>query len=197
MSEPKRIDGTWHFGWTLDVHTISSTFLGYDEFGHAQYDTERSELGELVYQLKYKGKAEAADQIAKAMAEFLRPKVNLLDRTNLVVAVPPSRAGREAQPVEQIAQRLATLLGKAFAPTAVKKTRETPQLKNLHDWEERREALVGAFEGDPNRLKGQGVLLIDDLYRSGATANAAAHAMIAAGAIRVYFLAATRTRASA
>ncbi len=38
------------------MHTISSTFLGYNEYGHAQYDTTRSTLGELLYQLKYRGK---------------------------------------------------------------------------------------------------------------------------------------------
>jgi predicted amidophosphoribosyltransferase len=45
-------------------------------------------------------------------------------------------------------------------------------------------------------LKGKGVLLVDDLYRSGATANAVTLALLSGGAARVYFLAATRTRSN-
>ena len=31
---PKRIKGAWTDGYTLDEHTITSEFLGYDEYGH-------------------------------------------------------------------------------------------------------------------------------------------------------------------
>lgn len=76
------------------------------------------------------------------------------------------------------------------------KNRETPGLKDIHDPEARRELLDGAFEADRAEVNGKGILLIDDLYRSGATANAVTIALIAAGASRVYFLAATRTRSN-
>lgn len=49
--DPTEVQGAWTRGWTLDRHTTSSTFLGYNEYGHAQYDTTRSGLGELLYQL--------------------------------------------------------------------------------------------------------------------------------------------------
>jgi competence protein ComFC len=78
----------------------------------------------------------------------------------------------------------------------VRKTKKTPGLKNIHDAEQRRELLDGAFDVDASQVKGKGVLLIDDLYRSGATANAVTVALLAAGAARVYFLAATRTRSN-
>jgi predicted amidophosphoribosyltransferase len=54
--------------------------------------------------------------------------------------------------------------------------------------------LDGAFKVDKQQMNEKGVLLIDDLYRSGATANAVTLAIIGAGVSRVYFLAATRTR---
>ena len=79
---------------------------------------------------------------------------------------------------------------------AVLKTRETPGLKGVKDPEERRELLDGAVTVDQAKVKGQGVLLVDDLYRSGATANAVSVALLSAGAARVYFLAATRTRSN-
>jgi hypothetical protein len=48
---PKEIKGSWDVGYVLDVHTISSTMIGYNEFGHPEFDTQRSPLGELVYRL--------------------------------------------------------------------------------------------------------------------------------------------------
>jgi predicted amidophosphoribosyltransferase len=79
-------------------------------------------------------------------------------------------------------------------PEAVRKIRKTPGLKDIRDVDERRELLDGAFKANPVHLEGKGVMLIDDLYRSGATANAVTLALLAAGAARVYYLAATRTR---
>ena len=53
--DPVQVQGAWRLGWALDVHTTSSEFLGYDQNGHAQFNTTRSPLGELLYQLKYRG----------------------------------------------------------------------------------------------------------------------------------------------
>jgi predicted amidophosphoribosyltransferase len=87
-------------------------------------------------------------------------------------------------------------LHKPYSENAIRKTKETPTLKNITDLEHRREVLDGAFEADKKQVSGKGVLLVDDLYRSGSTANAVTLAIIAAGASRVYFLAATRTRSN-
>lgn len=48
------ITGNWAKGFALGLHTLSSKYLGEDEFGHKHFDTIRTEIGELVYQLKYK-----------------------------------------------------------------------------------------------------------------------------------------------
>lgn len=50
---PIKLPGNWFEGFALDLHTISSEFLGYDEYGHEVFDTKRSEMGELLYRLKY------------------------------------------------------------------------------------------------------------------------------------------------
>ena len=51
---PQEIKGEWDTGYVLDVHTISSTMIGYNEFGHPEFETQRSSLRELVYRLKYR-----------------------------------------------------------------------------------------------------------------------------------------------
>jgi predicted amidophosphoribosyltransferase len=196
MANPIQVEGAWRRGWALDLHTLSSVLIGYTVSGREQFDTKRSELGELVYQLKYKGQSQAADKIATAMAEFFADKPNTVSHMDIVVPVPASTP-RPVQPVNSIASKLAQKLMKSFSDSAVRKTKKTPSLKSISDLEKRREALDGAFEVDASQVKGKGVLLVDDLYRSGATANAVTLALIAAGATRVYFLAATKTRSNA
>lgn len=196
MTNPAEIQGAWRLGWTLDVHTTSSEFLGYDQNGHAQFHTTRSPLGELLYQLKYRGQAQAAAQVAVVMVDFFSNKTDTLARIDVIVPMPPSTV-RTVQPVVEIAKELGRMLHKPIVADAIRKTRETPGLKDVQDPEKRRELLDGAFEIERAKVNGKGVLLVDDLYRSGATANAVAVALIGAGAARVYFLAATRTRSNA
>jgi competence protein ComFC len=194
LTNPAQVQGAWVRGWTLDVHTTSSEFLGYDHNGRPEFDTRRSPLGELLYQLKYRGKP-TATQVAMVMADFFSDKPNTLARIELIIPMPPSTA-RANQPVAQVAQALGKKLRKGVITDAVRKTRHTPGLKDVQDPEERRELLDGAFKADRGRVHGKSILLLDDLYRSGATANAVTVALISAGAARVFFLAATRTRSN-
>ena len=193
-TNPVELAGAWRKGWALDRHTTASEFLGYDERGRGQFKTTRSPLGEALYQLKYRGE-KVAPQVAAAMQGFFEDKPIALSRIDAIVPMPPSTA-RSVQPVVEVAKALGTALGKPVVLDAVTKVRETPGLKDISDAEERRELLDGAFKVDASKVKGKGILLIDDLYRSGATANEVTVALIAAGAERVYFLAATRTRSN-
>jgi predicted amidophosphoribosyltransferase len=146
--------------------------------------------------LKYRGQQAAAAQVAAVMADFFDNKPNTLARIDVIIPVPASTA-RTVQPVVEVAKKLGKKLKKQVDADAIRKTRKTPRLKDVQDPEERRELLDGAFEVNRTRVNGKGVLLVDDLYRSGATANAVTVALIGAGASRVYFLAATRTRSNA
>lgn len=71
-THPKEIKGSWDQGYVLDAHTISSTMIGYNEFGHPEFDTLRSELGEMVYRLKYKGDKAVIAPIVEAICEFVK-----------------------------------------------------------------------------------------------------------------------------
>ena len=50
----KEISGVWDKGFSLDKHKISSTYTGDNEYGHATFNTLRTDIGEALYQLKYK-----------------------------------------------------------------------------------------------------------------------------------------------
>lgn len=49
---PRLLTGAWRQGFALDIHTLSSEFIGHDEHGHPRFNNTYSEVGELLYQLK-------------------------------------------------------------------------------------------------------------------------------------------------
>ncbi len=186
---PTVIRGPWDSGFVLDKHTISSTMIGYNEFGHPEFDTVRSELGEAVYRHKYKGDAGALQSIAETLADFVKQKAI---RPDLVVPMPPSKQ-RVTQPLFQIAEEVGKLLGIPAETKCLVKMKSTPQMKDIGDYSERVAALKDAFKVAPE-LAGKSVLLLDDLYQSGASMKVAAEAIKYAGAKALYTIALTRTR---
>jgi competence protein ComFC len=189
--DPLRLEGPWADGYVLErQHTLSSEFLGHDSFGHPRFDTKRSELGELVFLLKNRSDRATLGPLAETAAAFVNQWHVAID---VIVPVPPSRK-REFQPVVEIADRLGEQLLKPSLVSAVTKIQETPELKDVFGYAERRKLLEGAFAVDGGAVQGLRVLLVDDLYRSGATAAVVARELLSAGAGAVYFLAMTKTR---
>jgi len=188
---PKEIKGSWDQGYVLDQHTISSTMIGYNEFGHPEFDTFRSELGELVYRLKYKADKSVVPSIIETTVGF----VSTWDiHPDVVVPVPPSKVQRAFQPVVEIASELGKSMGIAVNATSLRKAKTTPQMKDIGDFAARTVELESALTSEKDFAERQ-VLLIDDLFQSGATMNVAAGILKQQGlATRVYALVLTRTR---
>ena len=126
---PMRIPGNWRQGYAMDFHTLQSEFLGHDEYGHPRFKTTRSEMGELVYRLKYNDDQTTIGPIVEAVATFLTGRKHDLD---FIVPVPPSRT-RSFQPVTEMAGHLSTTLGVALCDDCLLKTKDTPELKNVYD----------------------------------------------------------------
>jgi len=188
---PRKIYGRWTEGYVLDLHTTGSVFLGDDALGHPQFETHRTEVGELLYQLKYREDQSVVTEICRA-AELLVKRWRI--QIDMIVPVPPTRVDRTLQPVELLAEELGSRLAVPVTKDAIRKLGRFAELKNVYDAEERRKLLEGAFEVNGPRVTGQRILLFDDLYRSGATMNAVTEALIASGASVVYAFALTQTR---
>lgn len=192
---PRKIRGKWADGYALDLHTTSSTFLGYDGYGHPQFETVRSELGELLYKLKYRADPSAVDSIAETAAEFLAEKWRV--NVDLIVPVPPSDTSRKRQPVLEVATAISDRTGIELCLDGLVKVKQTPQLKNVFDFKERVVALADAFTVEKAKIRGKRVLLFDDLFRSGATMNTITECLTTDGGAQVvYALTLTRTRSS-
>ena len=48
------LNGNWMSGYAFDIHTLYSIYEGCDEYGHPNYETKRTLMGEAVYKLKYR-----------------------------------------------------------------------------------------------------------------------------------------------
>ncbi len=188
---PKKIKGPWVDGYALDFHTVGSDFIGYDEYGHPQFDTKYTEIGELLYRLKSKKDKSVINEIVTTAADFVKSKRWSFD---LIIPVPPS-SSRSFQPVVVLAERLAKALSIEYCDSCVEKIKDTPQLKSVFDVNERKKLLSGAFRVDRSKIEGKSVLLFDDLYRSGATMNEVSSALQKYAKIAcVYTLTITMTR---
>lgn len=104
-SNPQSIDGKWLQGVALDVHTLHSVRSGTSEDGWPTFDTKRSELGELLYRLKYAADLRAGPEIVDCAVNFLARHRTKLD---LLVPVPRSKI-RPHQPLLVLAQGICSV----------------------------------------------------------------------------------------
>lgn len=188
---PRKIFGSWVEGYVLDLHTSGSTYLGDNEFGHPQFETHRTEVGELLFRLKYRADEAAIQPLVAAAAELIRSRSI---SPTLIVPVPATNTYRKLQPVPRLAEGLGSLLRVPVSKGAVRKRPQFAELKNVYDAEQRRLLLEAALVVNPSVVEKQHVLLVDDLYRSGATMNAIAEALARSGATSIYAFAFTQTR---
>jgi len=188
---PRKIYGSWSDGYVLDLHSTGSTYIGDNEFGHPQFETHRTEIGELLFRLKYRSDETALMELVEAASSFIR---KWAVKPSMIVPVPPTRAYRKLQPVARLAEELGARLKIPTAHDAIRKQKQFAELKDVYDGEERRKLLEGAFVVNSSRVKGHRVLLVDDLYRSGATMNAIADVLLSSGATAVFAFAFTQTR---
>lgn len=167
----KQIFGNWNLGYVLDKHTISSTAIGTDAYGHTIFDTTRTEVGEALYQLKYKGDW---SQIEGLAVELVKSVCHKFPHIGMVIPMAASK-GRQRQPVTELAKEVGRLLNVPCFDAMLVKAPNGKSLKDLNSKAEKLEALQGtlsvneiiAAEGKWNAL------LVDDLFHTGASLEAA------------------------
>ena len=147
-----------------------------------------------VRQFKYHRRWRIGRWLVEAMAAAAHTSLPL-DEIDAVVPVPLhwlKRRLRGADPVQQLAGGLARSLEKPCLPLALRRRRWTATQTRLRG-RARRRNVRGAFAARPRLVRGRSLLLVDDVLTSGATAQACAQALRAAGARRVFVLTAART----
>jgi ComF family protein len=145
-------------------------------------------LADAVHALKYRDRP----ALARPLGAWLAARAALPPGV-VVASVPLGRRRRLARGYDQaalLADAVARAAGRARLRAALRRTRETPpQVGRTRA--ERARNVAGAFEASA-RVAGRDVVLVDDVVTTGATADACAAALKAAGARSVNVLALAR-----
>ena len=141
----------------------------------------------LLLSFKHGGKITLAPLMARMMAGRLPDWGDDRGQGALLIPVPlhPMRLWRRGYNQAGLLARELARAGKGeVIPDALVRVKRTPSLGGL-DFDERRAALAGAIKTNKMaraRIAGRNVILVDDVFTSGATSNACIEALSDAGA---------------
>ena len=141
----------------------------------------------LVQRLKYYDRMEIARPLGRWMA---RAGADILEGADLLVPAPLHRlrlAGRRFNQAMALAAVVSRQTGVPADPLALERVKPTPPQVGLSKIQ-RAANMQGAFRAPEDarpRLEGRRVVFVDDVLTSGATGNAAARALLRAGAASV------------
>ena len=149
-------------------------------------------LREAIHALKYKNDMGLGDYFASYLVEILSGKNWHFD---LIIPVPLSAQRKKERTYNQsalLSRPIARYLQLEHSVSALKRTKDTgTQVKRNRA--DRNLSLKDAFSGNPAKLKGRSVLLVDDIITTGATINHCSEALLQAGAVRVYAVSLAKT----
>jgi ATP-dependent DNA helicase RecQ len=177
-SHPRQLTGLWQSGWALGFH---SSFSG------AEWN--RSSTGELAYRLKYQGDLEAIPPLVEQSLALITEHPELA-QVDAILPVPPS-THRAVDPVSAFAIALGQRAG-IPVNQSLTKTRQTSPQKEFHTLAQKYANVAGAF-AIQTTVKGKRLLVVDDLFDSGATLEEITRLLYRSGAGGVCVLTLTRT----
>ncbi len=177
-SHPRPLTGPWQTGWALGFHSRISGG-----------DWSRSDVGDLTYRLKYESDTSVLPALVQQALDLLHahPEINHAD---FVIPV-PSSTERKINPVYLFCEALAGKIDLSMQKL-VTKTRQTQPQKEMKTLAQKRANVANAFSlrGD---VIGKSILLVDDLFDSGATLAEITRLLLKHGASFVNVLTLTRT----
>ncbi len=188
----QRIHGNWNLGYSLDKHSLKSVYIGDNQQGHPMFDTTRTEVGEALYQLKYQFDYNQVPPIGEQMYGSLS---GYFSTASFIVPMPPSKL-RPRQPVVEIARYIAKKMSIPCCESLLVKANGTVQMKDISNREDKIDALINTLS--VNDQLGDGlydVLIVDDLFDTGSSLEAATTTLRSYSKIRnIYAATVTRKR---
>jgi ComF family protein len=140
-------------------------------------------LREAVHHLKYGGRDGLGAPLGRRLGASVAP---LYDAVLPIPLHPARERERGYNQAERLAAGIAEALGRPTLRQLLRRTKRTERQAEL-DRQHRLVNLAGAFAAPAGHsdLTHRSLLLVDDVLTTGATATAATHALLAAGARRV------------
>ncbi|MFQ5794679.1 MAG: ComF family protein [Candidatus Bipolaricaulia bacterium] len=157
---------------------------------------QRTQLGQLVYEAKpysssSPGSKRKADQIVPLLVEFIE-KHPAYEMADAIIPVPPTIQDKPFDLPTYLAEKVCESTRKVNGIHWIRKIRETKPQKECHTPEEKIENVYGAFQLQEN-IQGSSIIVLDDLYQSGATINEVGKVIRQGGSEAVYGLTITKT----
>ncbi|MBR0598185.1 ComF family protein [Sinanaerobacter chloroacetimidivorans] len=176
-------------GYRWDICTDCSSASHSFEKGFACTEYGGAEKNMLL-RFKFKEKAYYGEKLAEIMFDRIQPEELDVD---LILPVPMHKRKEKRRGYNQaaiLAYHLSRYMKIPFRKNILLRSRETMPMKGLGAVE-RRANIENAFtvsRGWDTIIKNKKILLVDDIYTTGSTADACADVLLAAGALRVYVL---------
>lgn len=155
-----KLKGLFDLGFSLEQYSFP-----------LEKEHKRTYLGELVYQLKYRYDEEAGLVLVELVSKFIKENEELKS-VDFILPVPPSFRSRPFHPVSFLGNEISIRLSILFEKDLLMRTRLSRPQKELRSLQSKRENVKGLFKiVDPEKIQGKKILIIDDLFDSGATLN--------------------------
>lgn len=158
---------------------------------HYRDDGQRSEIGELEHRAKYVGEESARGRLLDAIIHTFH-RLHAAKAINGIVSVPSSVVGKNSLP-NILAARLSDAVGLPNLTASLSWNGPKSSIKELQV-EEKWGALAKVGLSVSEEVREQNLLLIDDMYQSGATSHFVAGCLRAAGAHDLHLLAVSKGR---
>lgn len=147
-----------------------------------------SPLKEALGRFKYVGARVAGADLGPLLTAHLAAHPLPVDGVAPVPLHPNRLRARGFNQAEALANGMAATAGLPLLLHAVERVRDTPPQARQPSRAHRHANMQAAFRADPAVVAGRSILLVDDVCTTGATLNAAAEALKAAGAAQVWAL---------
>lgn len=188
-----KLEGPWKEGYAFDIHTISSTYTGDNQYGHPTFDTKRSPMGQCLYELKYGQHLPVLEKI-KALITADKSLETFVKKIDLIVPVPPSNNYRLIQPVRVCAEKLSDIYKKGIDFTILSSTNKD-ELKSTPT-DQKYDKIKKGINVVETLEKTKKILVFDDVFDSGSTLTAITNAFNEKGYKNIYIFTLTKTRNS-
>ena len=150
---------------------------------------------ESILRYKFNGKSGYAKTYAEIMAKCIESE--LYEEFDILTWVPVSRKRlrkRGYDQAELLAEGIGKCLGISAVPT-IRKTVNNPPQSGIKDAERRRANVLGAYEIiDKKLIENRKILIVDDIFTTGATISECAKTLLLGGADVILCAAIAKTR---
>lgn len=181
------LNGPWELGYAIALHSTSSELI--DPVRNI-FDTKRTPLGQSMFLYKYRKNYYLKDDFVN-IAEIIIGK-KFMEKID-ILTIPPANIKRDFQPLENIAMGISSKLRIPFYKIITQKE-SGKTMKDIEVKKEKIDYLMNNLYCCENNIKHKNILIIDDIFDSGATLETCTQKLKEQNCKNVYVLTFTKTR---